>query len=227
MGANGLFTLGAAIALAMAVYAMLLVPFAAPSEDKAFRAESTWHQLKSNISQAMRSLEFLKTMILVGIPAKAVMTGVVIFALPLLLARMEYAQEDIRQIIMLHGAVVLVSSMYVSRFVDRYGKSDLVLFVGTLISGAGIFMISTMEWPEFNTIPGGPTAAIIVGVVVLGLAHGFINAPVVTHVAESKLSARIGADSTTASYRFLERTRYRHQFSQGAGNRPSHPVQLF
>jgi hypothetical protein len=44
-----------------------------------------------------------------------------------------------------------------------------------------------------------------VGVVVIGLAHGFINAPVVTHVAHSDLAARIGANPVTTTYRFLER----------------------
>lgn len=206
MGPHGVFTFGAVIALAMAVYAMVLVPVVAPDDaaDR-FSLRRTVNQLGTNIGMALRSMDFLKTMVLVGIPAKAVMTGVVIFALPLLLAQLEYAQEDIGQIIMLYGAGVLVASSYVSRFVDRTGKADHILFVGTLISGIGVFMISAMEWPMFKTMVGGPTMIIIAGVVILGLAHGFINAPVVTHVADSRLSAKIGTDSTTASYRFLER----------------------
>jgi drug/metabolite transporter (DMT)-like permease len=42
-------------------------------------------------------------------------------------------------------------------------------------------------------------------VVSVGLAHGFINAPVVTHVAHSQLSKEIGANSVTTTYRFVER----------------------
>jgi hypothetical protein len=45
----------------------------------------------------------------------------------------------------------------------------------------------------------------VVGVVVVGLSHGFINAPVVTHVAHSSLSQEIGATPVTTTYRFLER----------------------
>ena len=37
------------------------------------------------------------------------------------------------------------------------------------------------------------------------MAHGFINAPVVTHVAASELAMQVGASSLTATYRFLER----------------------
>jgi hypothetical protein len=46
---------------------------------------------------------------------------------------------------------------------------------------------------------------VVTGVVIVGLAHGFINAPVVTHVAHSELAGRIGATPVTATYRFLER----------------------
>jgi hypothetical protein len=42
-------------------------------------------------------------------------------------------------------------------------------------------------------------------VVCVGLAHGFINAPVVTHVAHSELAKKIGANSVTTTYRFVER----------------------
>ena len=47
--------------------------------------------------------------------------------------------------------------------------------------------------------------AMIIGVTIVGLAHGFINAPVVTHVADSKLAHDIGPNTATAGYRFLER----------------------
>ena len=43
------------------------------------------------------------------------------------------------------------------------------------------------------------------GVVCVGLAHGFINAPVVTHVAHSEIAKQIGAGSVTTTYRFVER----------------------
>jgi hypothetical protein len=49
------------------------------------------------------------------------------------------------------------------------------------------------------------TAIVIIGVVVVGIAHGFINAPVVTHVGQSDLADRIGVNPVTTTYRFLER----------------------
>ena len=39
----------------------------------------------------------------------------------------------------------------------------------------------------------------------IGLAHGFVYAPVVTHVLNTPLTAEIGTNSVTSAYRFLER----------------------
>jgi predicted MFS family arabinose efflux permease len=149
-------------------------------------------------------MEFLKTMFCIGIPAKAALTGTITFALPLLLGQYGYRQEEIGQVIMLYGVGVVVSSAYVSRLVDRTGNTEKVLFWGAAISGLGLVLISLMgtDSPGHG---GLSTAAVVSGVMIVGIAHGFINAPVVTHVAHSELAAQIGATPATAAYRFLER----------------------
>jgi predicted MFS family arabinose efflux permease len=48
-------------------------------------------------------------------------------------------------------------------------------------------------------------ALIVVGVSLVGLAHGFVNAPVVTHIADTNVARNMGAGSATALYRVLER----------------------
>jgi len=49
------------------------------------------------------------------------------------------------------------------------------------------------------------TSVMIAGTILVGFAHGFINAPVVIHVGQSELGMRIGVIPVTTSYRFLER----------------------
>lgn len=49
------------------------------------------------------------------------------------------------------------------------------------------------------------TTVVVTGVIIVGLAHGCINAPVVTHVGQSALAGRVGATPVTTTYRFLER----------------------
>ena len=109
---------------------------------------------------------------------------------------------------MIYGACVLVSTHYISRWVDRMGRSHIVLFWGTMISGLGIVLIGLTDWGGFPHPSGSeifPTAILITGVAITGLAHGLINAPVVTHIAESRLAEKIGANTATATYRLMER----------------------
>jgi MFS family permease len=208
LGVQGVFSLSSIIAVVTALYTMLVVPAISRQTDASYGIGPNLRQLGRDLGQALRSGAFLRTILMVGIPAKAVMTGVVIFALPLLLAQKGYAPEDIGQTIMLYAAGVLVASTYVSRFVDRTGGTDGVLFWGTAVSGFGLLLIGLSDstwldgWPN-SKLMGNLT--MITGVVVVGLAHGCINAPIVTHVAGLDIASKIGANSVTATYRFLER----------------------
>jgi predicted MFS family arabinose efflux permease len=203
----GVFALAGVIALLMAAYAGGLVPSAPRQDETARSIGASISRLGYDMRQVLRDGEFLRTMLLIGIPAKAVMTGVVIFALPLLLAGLGFAQEDIGQILMVYAFGVLVASTLVSRMVDRSGNTDGTLFRGAALSGVGLILAGAIGW---GAAPGEGassygTVLLIAGVLVVGVAHGFINAPVVTHIADSDLAARIGAGASTATYRFLER----------------------
>ena len=205
IGPAGVFTLSGGIAYALAVYAMFVVPDAPPATSDHGRVGFTFGQLIGNLARVLRSFEFLKTMLLIGIPAKAVLTGVVIFALPLLLAQRDFAQEDIGQIIMVYAAGVVLASSYASRLVDKTGQTYAVLFWGTVISSIGLVLIGLIDWTPLSAASTTATVVLIIGVAIVGMAHGFINAPVVTHVADSELATEVGASSLTATYRFLER----------------------
>ncbi len=205
-GPEGMFALSGGIALALALYALLVVPARAAAPSRTQHG-SALRELAHHLSLALRNWDFLRTMVLIGIPAKAVLTGVIIFALPLLLAKQGYREEDIGQVIMIYAAAVVLSSSYVSRLVDRIGRTHEILFWGATICGAGLALIAFLDWQPPGSAPNSalPTTLLILGVAVVGIAHGFINAPVVTHVAESALAHKLGAGTLTATYRFLER----------------------
>ena len=208
MGAEGVFTLGGLIATGMAIYALTVLPSTAPQRSVEGSIGSTFRQLGRDVGQVLRSMHFLQTMFFIGIPAKAVLTGIIIFALPLLLAQKNYAQEDIGQIIMVYAAGVVLASSWISRLVDRTGKTDTILFWGAVISGIGLMAIGLIDWEGIAGRDDGGllvTLVLIIGVATVGVAHGFINAPVVTHVSDSELATKIGPTSVTATYRFLER----------------------
>ncbi|MGI9506568.1 MAG: MFS transporter, partial [Geminicoccaceae bacterium] len=101
IGPSGVFAVGAvAITLTM-IYAILAVPAIAntsPSEPAGFG--TSVKKLGRDVLLAGRNPQLLQAIALIGIPAKAVLTGVVVFAIPLLMTREGYRQEDIGQLLM-------------------------------------------------------------------------------------------------------------------------------
>jgi predicted MFS family arabinose efflux permease len=153
----------------------------------------------------LTNLEFLKVMLCIGVPAKAILTGTITFAMPLLLGQYGYRSEEIGQVVMLYGLGVIISTGYASRLVDRTRNSEGVLFMGAVASGVGLVMVGLMGSSYLGNGPLG-TLVVLAGTILVGLSHGLINAPVVTHVAHLELSNRVGANPVTTSYRFLERS---------------------
>ena len=52
---------------------------------------------------------------------------------------------------------------------------------------------------------GLATLLIVGGVILVGIAHGCINAPIVTHVAHCEAAGRYGMANAAATYRLMER----------------------
>jgi len=200
----GVFLVSGSIGLGAAAYCSLLIPRVV--DQSKFQVQHTGANfgILKGLRYVLRNGEFLKTMLCIGVPAKAILTGTITFALPLLLGQHGYRPEDIGQIIMLYAMSVVAASSLISRLVDRTGNTTSILFWGAVISGAGLVLIGAMDSPLVGKGPLG-SAVVIVGVILVGLAHGFINAPVVTHVAHSPLAKEIGANSVTTTYRFVER----------------------
>jgi MFS family permease len=201
--AHGVFAISGGVGLVAVVYALF---FVARSERKQTVAgiKTAVTKLANELKQVMTNLEFLKTLLCIGAPAKAILTGVISFALPLILGQLGYRSEDIGQVIMLYGLGVLASSGYVSRLVDRTKNSEIVLFIGAVMSGIGLMAIGLMNSSILGT-GALCTIVVIISVLVMGIAHGFINAPVVSHVGHSHLAERIGANPAMTAYRFVER----------------------
>jgi MFS family permease len=205
IGTSGIFDLGAGIAVAAALYTWVFLPTAAAGvADPEQRAAPVWR----NIALTLRDPEFLRAIGLIGLPAKAVLTGVILFALPLLLLKQGFGQEDVGQITMMYATSVIAGSAWVASRAYRPHATDGVLVWGAVLSGAGLMLIASPEWRS-NILDLGEmlpaTMLIVAGVMAVGVGHGFINAPIVTQVTDSKISARLGAGPVAATYRLLER----------------------
>jgi predicted MFS family arabinose efflux permease len=205
MGPERVFAFGGIVALFIVLYGLTIVPKrrAAPDEPRPGTAGQIG--FFRGLFRAARDWEFLKATLLVGIPTKATVTGITVFALPLLLSRRHYAQEDIGQIIMLYSAGVLISSAIVSGLADRIGRTSGLLFAGTVGSGVALALIGLMGWGGLAGVSHGATLLLIGGLSLLGLSHGFINAPVMTHIGDTPAADAMGRTGVVSIYRLVER----------------------
>lgn len=203
---SGVFLVGAIIALLFLVYVLTLIPSVAISIDEVDENQQL-NSLKDRLISIVKDWRFIKTMLLIGIPTKAVLTGVTVFALPLILSELGYRQDDIGMILMLYAAGVLLSSRFAARIVDGGGRTDRALQFGAVGGGVGLVLMGQIDsvWVTGLDSSGMGLALIMGGILILGLGHGFIHAPIVTYVSETMSAEKLGKSSATSLYRFLER----------------------
>lgn len=203
----GVFWLATLLAMLTVGYAACVVP--TPRRDNGrMPGQASPAVVGHSLRMAINDLAFMKTILLIGIPAKAVLTGVVLFGMPLLLTKLGYHKEDIGQVTMIYAAAVIGASAYVAKLVDQRGRSDAFLFWGSTLTAAGLVLVAALGWAPGVDAVGqgtGQVALIVLAVVVIGVGHGLINAPILTHVSELDVSARCGSSAIAATYRFLER----------------------
>jgi predicted MFS family arabinose efflux permease len=204
VGPEGIFHMGAAIAVVTALYGWMALPSRVSGGQTAASLESAWNDMFT----IMKDGQFSKTILLVGVPAKAVLTGVVLFAMPLLLAKQGFPKEDIGQITMAYAGAVIIASHFASIHADRSRDTERILFHGACLTGAGLIIISLAGFQSvinWSQNPGLGTFLIVLGALMVGVAHGLINAPVVTHVTETRIANEVGTTNVAAAYRLLER----------------------
>lgn len=196
IGASGVFAASAVVGLLLAVYAARVVNQGAAASGGGLIG------LLRAAPAALAGWRFGSALLLVGAPSKAVMTGVVVFALPLMLYDRGWSADDIGQVVMLYGAGVLAVSGPVARAVDRSKgvarDGRLALIAGGALSTTALLLIGASQ-PD--ALIGALTIA--GGALLLGMAHGCVNAPVVTFATSG--AARAGPDGTGALYRVVER----------------------
>ena len=161
--------------------------------------EGFMHRIKVLFSDT----QFTRTILFVGLITKAVLAGVAFLALPHLLSNLNYRQEDVGQILMFYAAGVLLVSRLIARYTDRIGNTRLILFFGSLCSAIGLAIIASANLVSHIFI--FQTIMLVGGILILGLSHGFIHAPIVTHITRLPVSNVLRKTVVASAYRFLER----------------------
>lgn len=196
MGYRNLFILSAGMSLLGFIYLILMVPQTGTSTH--FVAKKL--ELK-NISYVFKDKGFLKVLLLTGIPAKMGITGVVNFAVPLLLGFLGYSTEAIGRLLMLFFITSMVTTQIASKSADRRGNTTGLLFFSSLVGGLGMIAMGyqSLILSQQNNI------VTLVGLLFIGVSNGLISAPIVTQITLTKSSDHVGHSSMIAVYTFLER----------------------
>jgi hypothetical protein len=79
--------------------------------------------------------------------------------------------------------------------------------LGGLGSGLGLVLIGIigMDFFAMSNFAFLSTGVLITGALILGLFHGFINAPVITHITTTKSAKVMGMSNSISVFRSLER----------------------
>src|SRR5262249_45889885 len=107
---QGVFVVAGAVGLVAPLYTLPLLPRIAGNPHAAGGLVATILRLKTDCRNVITDWPFLKAIFCNGIPAKALLTGVISFAIPLILTQQQYRPEDIGQLIMLYGLGVVAST---------------------------------------------------------------------------------------------------------------------
>jgi len=226
LGFNRLFLISATIAIFMIWYCLTIIGRAkepamqARIEEPTLSANTTRQSLYKygegsglaikrgllhNLRLLFTDIEFAKTILFVGLITKAVLAGVIFLALPTFLTRLNYRQDDIGQILMFYAAGVLLVSRLVARYTDRLGHTRRILFLGTISSAVGLFIIASAQRAIIAQSTLLQTLVLIGGILIVGLSHGFIHAPIVTHITQARVNEMLGSTVVASIYRFMER----------------------
>jgi|GEM_PF-6267798 len=196
---EGVFVIYFLLSLFLIAYIFLFIK---DSEKQSNQNYIGFFEIFKNIKYVFKDVNFIKGIALVGIPTKIVLGGIMIFAMPLLLTKENYANDDIGQMLIFYSLGVLGSAIVSAKIADKNQNSKLVLNIGTFVSAVGLLIIGSYEFYENELVK---TAFIISGIFILGIAHGFIHAPIVSYITETKCTKEIGVFTTVAIYRFVER----------------------
>jgi len=201
LGDQGTFVLAACIGVIMSLFSFVL-PLIQVQQKRNDALLENVSAMMADSWRLMKVPTFIRTMLLVGIPTKMALTGIVSFAVPLLLAERGVSKESIGQVLMSYAVIVLLVSHKVGPWVDKWNGSKKALSFGNLTAGLALMLLAVaVMMPEDWQIITLMTLAMML----LGFAHGLINAPVVTHVVMNMSDSKEPDSVIAATYRFIER----------------------
>ena len=207
----------------VAVVSLLYIRFVLPSLRKDQEPQPV--RLFGDLKRVLVFPDFLALLTMIGVTSKFALAGVAIFAMPLVLHRSGYGDDEVGQALMVFAIVTYLVTAIAPRLVKLIGSTDRALVVGMIalaLGMAGLGLVTGVsggampQWlivlavdvqTALEAIPLSVAsgAAIGLSVALLGVGQGLIAAPIIARVAAGGAAGAVGRDRTIAVYRILER----------------------
>ena len=226
IGYQQIFMIASIISLFGIGYLMALITDSESSPQPS--KTNQWRMMLENIRQALADSEFTKTLVLIGLVGKIAISGVVMFAVPLILVRLSFSPEDIGLALMIFYISSMTTSKFTSQKIDKMHRTKGVLILSAMIGGISLvilgftgvfqefggqstllrsihnFALSINHWIQTSAwlnlqIP------VFLALILAGIANGLLAAPIITHITRTTVAHHLGNKSTSATYIFLER----------------------
>lgn len=207
----------------VAVVSLLYIRFVLPSLRKDQEPQPV--RLFGDLKRVLVFPDFVALLTMIGMTSKFALAGVAIFAMPLVLHRTGYGDDEVGQALMVFAIVTYLVTAIAPRLVRALGSTDRALVVGMFalaLGMAGLGLVTGVtggampRWlialsvdvqKVLDSIPLSIAsgAAIALSVALLGVGQGLIAAPIIARVAAGGAAGSVGRDRTIAVYRILER----------------------
>lgn len=213
LSAVQVFEIAAALGVTALVYLILAVPRVAAPADGPDQSGPF-----AGIGRVLRDRDFAAALGAIGLVSGMVTSGLVVFGLPLLLAALDLAQDDIGQTLMLYAGAVMLAARITAGLVDRAGGARRVLAFGSTLGGLGTLLVAWIvaldsggekgpdpsSWLDSLPLPPVEMIALAAGVVLLGAGRGLVAAPAYIYAAATRAGRAVGRNQTMSLYQALE-----------------------
>ncbi len=192
VGYTLVFVFAAVVAMSSSLLAVRIIhsrTSASPHQNCRLRA--------TDFGQLLHNFRFVILTLFAGIPTKMLLTGYLVYLVPVYLTELGSSPSDIGRTVMIYGICTMVLGPLFARLADRFRCHGLMVGLGGLISGAGLLPV--MLWPGVDSV--------LLGVAAIGIGQAMSISPqlvLVSQVCRDHIQDR-GHAIVLGIFRLIER----------------------
>ena len=138
--------------------------------------------------ELLHDWDFIKTIFFTGFFSKVTLSGVIFFALPLILSKYEFTKSQIGQVIVFYSIGILIGGFLVSRYkMIKINQKPLML--GLILSALSMISIGLLEFLHGNIFM---TPILIVSLCFLGISHSIISSYLLPNIFNFNITKHLG-----------------------------------